>query len=71
MISSIRLIACGSKLPAPETLGEHQADVGLERAAVAALVATGQAVAGAGEHDGVVELEPDRHLLQRLEDRPG
>ncbi len=38
--SSIRLIACGSKLPEPRPSREHQADVGFEGAAVAALVAT-------------------------------
>ena len=67
MTSSIMLMAFGSKLPDPDALGEHEPDVGLERAAVAAVVAAGEVHARAREDHGIVELEADRHLLERLE----
>src|SRR6185503_10302676 len=54
--------------PAGKPLAEHEADVGLEGAAVVQLVAASEPLTGARQDDRVVQLEADRHLLHRLED---
>ena len=50
-----------------DALAEEDPDVALQRPAVGEIVASGGLPGGAGHHDGVVQLEADRQLLQRLE----
>ena len=67
MTSSIRLIACGSKLPAPRpSLSTRPMSASSARLSPPSSPPARWLVAR-GEHDGVVELEADRHLLHRLE----
>ena len=67
MTSSSVLIAFGSKLPDAMPSLKHEPDVPLQRPAVGRIVASRGLPRGEGHHDGVVQLEADRQLLQRLE----
>ena len=52
---------------AAQHLAQQDADVTLEGPAVRRVARAGQAPYGPSQHDGVAQLEADRHLLHRLE----